>query len=820
MAIKSVRKRDGRTVAFRREKIAEAIFRAAQSVGGSDRQMAEKLASRAVSLLEKKFKRKTPSVEDIQDTAEKVLIKEGHAKTAKAYILYRQERTAIRQEKERILEKKSIDELEKGFDINALKVLKARYLRKTEDGRLAEWPKQMFTRVAVHAALPDLLYDPLIFDIKGKQKKHAKDLFDPVKHEGKASIGRYRLNRWNLEALKMMHDRLASQGRMKAKWSRFFEMLKRKKFSKYEKAIEAFYNLMASKKFLPNTPAIANFGNPLGMGSACFVVDVQDSIESIMEALKTTAIIFQSGGGMGYNFSRLRPESDYISTTGGRASGPASFMRLFDTMTEVVKQGGIRRGANMGILNINHPDIEKFIKSKQGNRALRNFNISVMILPDFWEHYKEGKPYPLINPRTGQKTKAADPKQLFDMAVYQAWESAEPGVIFLDTVNKHNPFYESLGPIWSTNPCGEAMLYPNESCNLGSINLRAFVADKEGKKDMDLESLKGAVSTAVHFLDNVIDVNKYPLKEIEAMTLNTRKTGLGIMGLADTLFELSVAYDSEEGFRFMERMMELFSYWSKKASVQLARERGSMPYFSRSSYAKGILPFSGFEDKKNWTFDWQQLADEIKKEGIRNGYTTVIAPTGSISMIAGCSSGIEPLYSLAFEKHVHIGEFYYMAPAFEKRMKSIGLLGEKLMSDIAQNKGSIRKLPYVSDKFKKVFVTAMDISPENHIRALAAFQKWTDSSISKTINFPADATVDDMKKSYLLAYRLGCKDLTVFRDTSIKSQVLRPPATKAPEQAVFSEQPQDERKCHLCGAPVRHHEGCFNCTQCGYGICT
>jgi ribonucleoside-diphosphate reductase alpha chain len=572
-------------------------------------------------------------------------------------------------------------------------------------------------------------------------------------------------------------------------------MLKGGEFDGHEQTADEFYNVMTTKKFMPNTPAIANFGAVLGMGSACFVMDVQDNIEGIMDTLKNATVVFKSGGGVGYNFSKLRPEGDFVSTTTGAASGPISFMGLFDKMTEVIKQGGIRRGANMGILNSNHPDIEKFITAKEGNKQLTNFNISVLMMPDFWEHYHKNEPYPLTNPRSGETVRTVNPRMLFDMIVYQAWESAEPGVIFYDHVNKYNPFFEHLGPIVTTNPCGEVLLYPNESCNLGSINVWAFFKEDEaGQQYFDWQDLERTTRVCSKLLDNVIDVNKFPLKTIEDMTDATRKIGLGVMGVADLLYELKLPYNSQEARDAMEKLMEFVNYHSKLESIELAKTRGPMPYNTKSFYTEGRLPLSGPEHKDRTRLDWNHVQEELKKHGSRNGYTTVIAPTGSISMIAGCSSGIEPVYALVFEKNVKVGSFYYTDPVFERIMKHEGLYDAKLMEDVSENKGSVSVIPYLTPEQKRVFVTAMDILPEDHIRMLAAFQKWTDSSISKTNNFPADATVEDMRESYLLAYELGCKDVTVYRDSSIKQQVLNAPKKK--------EQPSQEVKAQPHAAPV------------------
>ncbi len=927
--ITHIKKRDGSVVRFEKDKITSAIFKAARAVGGSDKKLAEELSSNVVEILQKENNADerqgagsfAPTVEEVQDAVEKVLIEGGHVKTAKAYILYRQKRAEMRQEKMLILEKDEIDEVDKRFDPNALRVLKARYLRKDENGKLIETPKQLFTRVATHGALPDLMYDKRLHEKEGGCPEHEYEYFDNSSYDKKITIGKFILNMYHLEAVKRMYDRFNREGKMKIAWGEFLRMLLNKEFDSYEKNIDDFYNIMTHRKFMPNTPAIANFGSVLGMGSACFVISIEDSIDDIMEKVKQAAIVFKSGGGMGYNFSKLRPDGDFVRSTCGVASGPITFMRMFDTMTEVIKQGGVRRGANMGIMNSNHPDIEKFIAAKEGNKALRNFNISVLIMSDFWDYYEKGEPYPLINPRTGKIVNHIDPKNLFDKIVYQAWESAEPGVLFFDNINKYNPFLEHLGPVVTTNPCvaadtkiltehgwieieklaemedapkllvdartltygqeqmlvgllkvkaekiwktgeketlilrteagkeliatpdhriltrrgwkplcevkegelvfvqdgnnfnkleekvlsimqgktisvyditepqthsfiangivvhncGEVLLYGNESCNLGSVNVWAF-AQEDGS--IDWEDMKKTIMLGEKFLDNVIDVNKFPLKQIEEMTLATRKTGLGIMGVGDLLFELGVPYNTDEGRTFMERIMEFINYWSKVEAIELAKERGSMLYYDKSFYPEGQMPFAGFYDRSSWHFDWDEIAEKVKTVGMRNGFTTVIAPTGSISMIAGCSSGIEPVYSICFEKNVKVGSFFYVDPAFERVMQREGLLDNQLMEDIATHGGTVQTIPYLSEKMKSIFVTANDITPEDHIRALAAFQRWTDSSISKTNNFPASATVEYMRESYMLAHKLGCKGCTVFRDSSIQDQVLVAPPKK------------------------------------------
>ena len=849
--IQKIIKRDRKVVDFNPEKITNAIWKAMLAVGEKDRKIAEELSRKVVKRLEKTLKKEQiPTVEQVQDIVEQILIEEGMAKVAKAYILYRQKRAEIRKEKQQILGKKEIDEIDKRFDINALRVLASRYLSKDREGRIIESPKHLFERVAVHTTIPSLLYDKRVYSLKRLKKKQKDEDFDPVKLEGRLKIGEYKLNRYHIEGLIRVYKRLNSHRHMKKPLSEIIKMLEKGEFDNYQIEIKEYFDLMTHKKFMPNTPVLVNFGNPLGMGMACFVLDMEDSILSIMETLKRAALIFKAGGGCGYNFSKLRPKGDYISTTHGKSSGPIAFMTLYDKMTDVIKQGGVRRGANMGILNSNHPDIEEFIVAKKGNKQLTNFNISVFIKEDFWDYYRENKPYPLINPRDGSVWKYVNPRALFDMIVYQGWESAEPGLLFDDNINRYNPLLKSLGKIYATNPCGEVVLYPNESCDLGSLNLWAFIKeDYDGEKRkvyFDWEDFKKAVKTATKFLDNVLDINKYPFPDIEKTTLRNRKIGLGIMGLADMLFELEVPYNSEEGRRWMEKVMEFVNYYSKEQSIERAIERGKFPTYNKSFYPEGKLPIRGFEDKKSWNLDWEGLVKKIKKYGLRNAFTTVIAPTGSISMIAGTSSGIEPVFSLVYEKKVTVGTFYYVDPVFEKTMEREGLFDDYLIKDVSKNEGSIQNIRYIPEKWKKVFVTSMDISAEDHVKALASVQKWTDSSVSKTINFPEDATVEDMKKAYLLAHALGCKGLTVYRYKSIKGvyvagieeekkeetkltslkdvkvkgpTIYKEAGSFSPEKEEEAQQEEGIEKCPVCGSPLVNMEGCKKCPVCGWSVC-
>lgn len=851
---KQIKKRGGHIVKFDPDRIKNAIFKAFEASGQPDMQAAKEVARRVVEKIIKKHKspKSIPAIEQVQDIVEETLIELGYAKIAKSYILYRQKRAEIRKEKKKILDSDEIDEVDKKFDANALRVLRSRYLRKNEQGKVIESPKELFMRVAIHAALPELIYDKRVSKKTSKPQKPSGEHMSvdaASKVEGDLKVGDYVLNRFHIRALHYLFLRFEQEGKTKISWEKMINMLKRNQFKDHASTIDNFNNLMVLRKFMPNTPAIANFGSYLGMGSACFVLGIDDSMDSIMDTLKDAAMIHKSGGGTGFNFSNLRPEGDFIKKTGGTSSGPISFMRLYDFLTEVVKQGGIRRGANMGIMNSNHPDVEKFIMAKEGNKTLRNFNISVLIMPDFWDYYKEDKPYPLVNPRTKEVVRTVSPKALFDQIVYQAWESAEPGVIFYDHVNKYNPFLKSLGPIVTTNPCGEVLLYSNESCNLGSINVWAFVKhDGVGKNKIEWDEMEKSVRIATRLLDNIIDINNYPLKKIEEMTLKTRKIGLGIMGLGDFFYELGISFSSQKARNLMEKLGEFVNYHSKVESIDIARTRGPLPLFKKSFYSEGKLPFAGFYDKKSWNFDWNKIVRDTKKYGIRNGFTTVIAPTGSISMIAGCSSGIEPVYALVFKKNVAVGSFYYVDPVFERIMLREGLFDEALLKDVVKNNGSVQNISYIPPELKKIFVTAHDISPEDHIRTLAAFQKWVDSSISKTNNFPANATADHMRKSYLLAYELGCKDVTVFRDTSIQDQVLVAGETKKAKTKEHGEmvRMKDEKAeglaiyrdpsngnslspitaskaqvdyCPNCGVALSHKEGCITCPSCGWGLC-
>jgi len=649
------------------DKVTQAIFNAAESMGITDRKLLEKLSEQVIQRLNSA--KTLPGMEDFVSSQLRYPVSDSQLQTIVNEIISADE-----------FSPQASSQVVSGIKLsdNAMRVLKKRYLKKDKAGKVIETPQELFRRVSKHIASAELLY--------------------------------------NTKA-----DTSSTE--------------------------EVFYQLMANLEFLPNSPTLMNAGRKLGQLSACFVISIEDSMESIFEAVKYTALIHKSGGGTGFSFSRLRPEKDRVGSTGGIASGPVSFMRVFDTATDVIKQGGMRRGANMAILNVAHPDILEFITAKENSEALTNFNLSVAITNNFMKAAEKGSNYDLINPRTGELAGSLNATEVFDKIVNMAYSTGDPGIVFIDEINKHNPT-PNLGKIESTNPCGEQPLLPFESCNLGSINLSKMVLHHNSQPKIDYAKLSQVVKLSVRFLDNVIDVNQYPLPRIAEKTKATRKIGLGIMGFADMLIQLGISYDSEEAISVAEEVMHAISEEANKASVELAEERGVFPSFEGSVY------------------------DVPNGPRLRNASRTTIAPTGSLSIIANCSSGIEPIFALSYTRHIlENEEFTEVNPYFEEAVKRENKYSPELMKELAEGE-KLKDIPSMPEKIKLLFVCAHDISPEWHVRMQAAFQKFTDSAVSKTVNFPYEATPNDIAKVYMLAYHEGLKGITIYRDRSRESQVL------------------------------------------------
>jgi ribonucleoside-diphosphate reductase alpha chain len=659
-----IKKRDGRIVDFDATRIRDAVHKAFLAVELSDGAKAEKVTHDAIKALEEKFKGQMPSVEDVQDAVIDALNRDGYLAVALAY-------EDFRSKKEELRKLRGLLEVEPKLTVNAMEILKARYLQRDEQENFVETPTGLFERVAKAIAVIDANYGQ-----------------DPAETE------------------------------------------------------KTFYEMMAKLEFLPNTPTLFNAGTKQGQLAACFVLPVEDSLESIFTTVKNMALIEQTGGGVGFDFSHLRPRGDLVRSTKGVASGPVSFMRIFDVATEVIKAGGKRRGAMMAILRVDHPDILEFITAKQAVGVLSNFNVSVAVTGMFLAAVESDSEYPLINPRNGEVVKQLRARDVWGAIAASAWASGDPGVVFIDEINRLNPTPQ-VGKIESTNPCGEVPLLPYESCNLGSVNLSKMVTNQS----VDWEKLRQTVRNGVHFLDNVVDANVYPLIEIGKVTQANRKIGLGVMGFADMLIMLGVPYDSDEAVKFGEQIMEFIEENAHAMSAELATQRGAFPNFAGSI--------------------WRD-----KYSALRNATATTVAPTGTISIIAGCSSGVEPLFAVSFMRNVLGGaRLFETNGLFEQVAKERGFYSAELLEEVART-GSVKHVRGVPEDVKRVFVTALDIAPVWHVRMQAAFQRHVDNAVSKTVNLPHSAKVEDVKAVYNLAAELKCKGVTVFRYGSKPEQVL------------------------------------------------
>jgi len=729
--LKRIIKRDGTETAFDEQKIQLAILKAlveAEPELGERRLKieAERLTKVVINILLKAVNGDLPTVEQVQDIVEQVLMAGGHYEAAKAYILYREKRRTARQARAVIGVKDDLN-----LSLNQLKVIENRYLRHDESGKAIETPRQLFDRVAQFVAASEL-----------KSKR--------------------------------------------AKWHR------------------AFFEVMTKMEFMPAGCYLRSAGTKKPSLANCFVLPVEDDMAKIFDAVKWLALIQQRGGGTGFNFSKLRPKGDYVKKSGGFATGPVSFMKVFDAATGQVMQGGYRMGANMGILNVDHPDILEFITCKTNQGEITNFNISVGATDEFMNAVKKNRRFELKNPRTGEVIQSLPAKQLFDQIVGLAWRTGDPGMIFLDKINKYNPVLKTLGPLMATNPCGEQPLHPFDVCNLGSINLAKFVKlSAKGRHEVDWSRLEQVTKTAVRFLDNGVDVSGYPIPRVGKMAKANRRIGLGVMGWADMLYQLGITYNSSEGVRLAEKVMKAVNAAAVNESTALARE-------------KGIF--------KNWK------GSTYEKKGIRrrNLAVTTIAPTGTIAMVSGCSSGIEPEFALSFVKNVvdeagltYVNEHFRRAVETSKLSDS---QKKQVLEEVAKS-GSCQPIEYLPDSIKKTFVSAFDITPEWHIKMQAAFQKHTENAVSKTINFPQNATIEDVEKAYLLAWELGCKGITIYRSGSKDAQILStvPKKTTQTIQSKVRITPlknKNEKLCPECGSEMEIVEGCSTCKHCGFSKCS
>ena len=775
--IKKIQKRSGEVASFDQGKITEAIWKAVQSVGGHDRETAERISNQVAAVLEVFFKDESniPNVEQIQDLVEKILIEGGHAKTAKAFILYRERHKNIRSEQDKILNGRQTN---LPFSINALRVIAGRYLQRDENGEICESPEEMYERVASALASVEKNY-----------------------------------NKSEAEVKKIEND---------------------------------FSEVLTNFEFVPGGRTLTNAGGKTRLVANCIVLHFQDSMDGIFSTLHDAALLQQAGSGLGFGWHLLRPAGTRTTKTQGQASGPVSFLRAYNESFGVIKQQG-RHGANMGVMRVDHPDILEFVEAKWEEGSLVNFNISVGLTDEFMTAVKNRSPEPWLCEWKGQKMKprriirnsrgafvqAVDESitasELMDKIINAAWRNGEPGVLFPDAANRSNPV-PALGRLEATNPCGEQWLHDGDVCNLGSINLAKFVTT-DGTGQIDEKRLIRTVEICVRMLDNVIDLSDFPVEKVNKTFRNNRRIGLGIMGFADMLYQMRIPYNSKEGFATGRKVMKLVNDAAHAYSEKLATE-------------KAIFP--------NWEISIFGPKGQNRKH--RNSALTTIAPTGSISMIVDCSSGVEPFFALAYYKEVMGGQkLMYLNPYLEAELKKLNLNTEEIREEI-QKTGSVQHIAEIPAETRRVYVTAMDISAEAHIEMQAAFQEHVDNSISKTINFPNSATREDVRNGYIMAWESGLKGCTVYRDGSRQEQVLnlhketpkkevvKQPVSVGAQTTAFEEilpppvsaaakierehmtlnkkEIIASKKCPECGSSIQVAEGCMLCLSCGFSVCS
>jgi ribonucleoside-diphosphate reductase alpha chain len=750
--VTQIKKRDGRIVDFDRNKILAAVYKASQVSRPSNHQISEKIAKMATDRLKKTKNDVDITSSDIENCVKEILIEEGHHSTSENF-KYDQDldtqkiaKSIYEVAKRYRSENREMAERIRDYIANLINQRFNGHTIPTVEEVQDIVEKALIEHGHTTTAKCYILYRQKRAEIR--KAKSALGVEDNLKfplNSLSLLAGRYLLrdkNRKLIETPEQMFRRVAKNI---ALCDKLYDQN-----AELEKTEEEFYQMMANLEFIPNAPTLYNAGTEIGQLSACFVLPVEDSIEGIFEALKNQAIIHKSGGGTGFSFSRIRPKGDFVKSTGGVASGPVSFMKIFDSATNEVKQGGKRRGANLGVIRVDHPDILDFIVAKERDGILNNFNISVAITDKFMKALINNEDYELISPRNGSAVTKMNARVVWNLIATMAWKTGDPGILFVDRINSSasNPV-PYLGPVESTNPCGEQPLYSYDSCNLGSLNLTKMLKEIDGITTIDWEKLRDTVRKAVHFLDNVIDANKYPIIEIELMTKKVRRIGLGLMGFADMLILLGIPYNSESALKTAESVMKFITDEARKASAELAMTRESFPEFEKSI--------------------WKNLGYNC----MRNATVTTIAPTGEISIIAGCSMGIEPLFSVVYMRASEsLGTtMIEINPLFERIAIREGFYSDELIEKISKST-SLQHVQEIPEHIRKIFITAHDISPEWHVRMQAVFQKHTDNAVSKTINFPNMATPRHVEDSYLLAYRMGCKGVTVFRDGSKSSQVL------------------------------------------------